>query len=37
MLAEFYGREASLTGRVVLSSTILSLITISAYLSIAGA
>ncbi|MDM9626675.1 AEC family transporter [Rhizobium sp. S152] len=37
MLAEFYGREASLTGRVVLASTVLSIATISAYLVIAGA
>jgi predicted permease len=36
MLAEFYGREASLTGRVVLASTILSIFTISTYLAIAG-
>lgn len=35
MLAEFYNREASLTGRVVLLSTILSILTISAYLWIA--
>lgn len=32
MLAEFYNREASLTGRVVLTSTVLSIATISAYL-----
>lgn len=37
MLAEFYGREASLTGRVVLASTVLSIFTISAYLAIAAA
>jgi malonate transporter and related proteins len=36
MLAEFYGREASLTGRVVLASTVLSVLTISAYLVLAG-
>jgi predicted permease len=36
MLAEFYNREASLTGRVVLASTILSIVTISAYLAISG-
>jgi len=36
MLAEFYGREATLTGRVVLISTVLSVATISAYLAIAG-
>ncbi|AYD03389.1 AEC family transporter [Neorhizobium sp. NCHU2750] len=35
MLAEFYGREASLTGRVVLITTILSVLTISAYLIVA--
>jgi malonate transporter and related proteins len=35
MLAEFYNREASLTGRVVLVSTVLSLLTISAYLAVA--
>lgn len=35
MLAEFYSREASLTGRVVLLSTTLSILTISAYLWIA--
>ncbi|GGF93512.1 hypothetical protein GCM10010924_22000 [Rhizobium wenxiniae] len=35
MLAEFYNREASLTGRVVLLSTTLSILTISAYLWIA--
>lgn len=35
MLAEFYNREASLTGRVVLITTILSVLTISAYLFIA--
>lgn len=36
MLAEFYNREASLTGRVVLASTILSIVTLSAYLFVAG-
>jgi malonate transporter and related proteins len=36
MLAEFYGREASLTSRVVLASTVLSVPTISAYLVVAG-
>ena len=36
MLAEFYGREPSLTGRVVLASTVLSIGTISAYLAVAG-
>ncbi|TWF56681.1 hypothetical protein FHW37_102319 [Neorhizobium alkalisoli] len=37
MLAEFYNREASLTGRVVLASTILSIVTISVYLAVVGA
>lgn len=36
MLAEFYNREAILTGRVVLASTVLSILTISAYLYIAA-
>ncbi|HEY0234622.1 MAG TPA: AEC family transporter [Afipia sp.] len=36
MLAEFYGREAGLTGRVVLASTVLSVATISLYLGIVG-
>lgn len=36
MLAEFYRREAGLTGRVVLASTLLSVVTISAYLAMAG-
>jgi malonate transporter and related proteins len=36
MLAEFYNREATLTGRVVLASTVLSILTISAYLYIAS-
>lgn len=35
MLAEFYNREAALTGRVVLTSTVLSILSISAYLYIA--
>ncbi|MEQ1608137.1 MAG: AEC family transporter [Hyphomonadaceae bacterium] len=35
MLAEFYEREATLTSRVVLLSTILSLLTVSAYLAFA--
>lgn len=34
MLAEFYNREASLTGRVVLTSTVLSIATISIYLAL---
>lgn len=33
MLAEFYGREAGLTARVILISTIVSIITISTYLA----
>jgi malonate transporter and related proteins len=36
MLAEFYNREASLTGRVVLVSTVLSIATISIYLALGG-
>ncbi len=36
MLAQFYQREALLTGRVVLITTILSVPTLSAYLSLAG-
>ncbi|ATJ89826.1 transporter [Acetobacter senegalensis] len=35
MLAEFYDREAALTGRVVLASTVLSIATISLYLAFA--
>ncbi len=35
MLAEFYGREADVTSRTILISTILSLITIAAYLGVA--
>jgi malonate transporter and related proteins len=35
MLAEFYRREASLTSAVVLASTIVSLVTITAYLTLA--
>lgn len=34
MLAEFYRREASITGRVVLTSTIVSVATITAYLTV---
>lgn len=33
MLAEFYGREAALTGRVVLVTTALSVLSVSAYLA----
>lgn len=36
MLAEFYGREAGVTARVILVSTILSIVTISAYISAIG-
>ena len=36
MLAEFYRREASVTSNVVLVSTILSVLTLSGYLAIAG-
>ena len=36
MLAEFYGREARLTGSVVLATTALSVLTVSAYLALAG-
>lgn len=35
MIAEFYGREAGITARVVLISTVASLLTITAYLSVA--
>jgi predicted permease len=34
MIAEFYGREAGITARVVLVSTVLSLLTITAYLAV---
>ncbi|MDF1790497.1 MAG: AEC family transporter [Thalassobaculaceae bacterium] len=34
MLAQFYQREALLTGRVVLTTTILSIVTLSLYLSV---
>ncbi len=36
MLAEFYRREAGVTSRVILASTVLSLVTVSAYLMVAG-
>lgn len=36
MLAEFYDRKAALPGRIVLVSTVLSIATISFYLTIAG-
>ena len=36
MLAEFYRREAGMTARVVLISTVISLFTLSAYLALVG-
>jgi malonate transporter and related proteins len=36
MLAEFYRREASVTSNVVLVSTIISVLTVSGYLAVAG-
>ncbi|WP_158744415.1 AEC family transporter [Acidisphaera sp. L21] len=36
MLAEFYNREAEVTSNAILVSTILSVLTVSAYLAIAG-
>jgi hypothetical protein len=36
MLAEFYRREAGVTARVILVSTVLSVLTISAYLATIG-
>jgi predicted permease len=36
MLAEFYGREAAVTARAILMSTIVSLVTVSAYLAWVG-
>lgn len=36
MLAEFYGREGVMTSRVVLITTVLSVLTLSAYLAVAG-
>jgi predicted permease len=33
MLAEFYRREADVTGRVILVSTVLSVLTVAAYLA----
>ncbi|HVY18281.1 MAG TPA: AEC family transporter [Rhodopila sp.] len=36
MLAEFYRREAGVTGRVVLGSTVVSVVTITGYLGVAG-
>ncbi len=36
MLAEFYGREAGMTSRVILISTILSILTVSAYMTLSA-
>lgn len=36
MLTEFYGREALLTGRVVLLTTVLSLLSLSVLLALFG-
>jgi malonate transporter and related proteins len=36
MLAEFYAREASITSRVILVSTVISVLTVSAYLAISA-
>jgi predicted permease len=36
MLAEFYGRGAATTARVILISTLVSVVTVSAYLTVAG-
>jgi malonate transporter and related proteins len=36
MLAEFYRREAGITSRVILASTVLSVLTVSGYLLLAG-
>ncbi|MBR7653375.1 AEC family transporter [Brucella oryzae] len=36
MLAEFYRREAAVTSNVILASTVISLVTISAYLALIG-
>jgi len=36
MLAEFYQREANMTSRVILASTVVSVVTLSAYLAIAN-
>jgi predicted permease len=35
MLAEFYNREAAVTSRVILISTVFSILTVSAYLALA--
>jgi predicted permease len=36
MLAEFYGRQAAVTSRIILLSTLVSVLTVSAYLTAAG-
>ncbi|MFA5958508.1 AEC family transporter [Hyphomicrobium sp.] len=36
MLAEFYGREAAVTSRVILVSTVISVLTVSAYLAMSA-
>lgn len=36
MLAEFYAREAAVTSRVILVSTMISILTVSAYLAVSG-
>jgi malonate transporter len=36
MLAEFYRREASVTCNAILVSTVVSIVTVSVYLSLAG-
>jgi len=36
MLAEFYRREAAVTAKVILVSTVVSLLTVSGYLATAG-
>jgi predicted permease len=36
MLAEFYGRRAAVTSRIILLSTLVSVLTVSAYLTAAG-
>ncbi len=36
MLAEFYRREAAVTSNVILATTVISLVTISAYLALIG-
>jgi hypothetical protein len=36
MLAEFYHREAEITSAVILISTVVSIVTVSGYLAVAG-